>query len=132
MDSHERAHQFDNAIESNIQDNQLGLKDRIPSEGQQLACEGSAALDGFTKIAYVLTRVASGIDAVAKQFGAGGDDAEDVMEIVSNPACQPADSFHLLGLAQMVFGASLGGNVAGNRRRAHDRSSMVADWRNGK
>ena len=130
--SHERADKFHNVFESSIQVDQLGLQARFPSEGQQLACEGSAALDGFANIAYVLTRVASGIDAVAKQFGAGGDDAEDVIEIVCNPACQPADSFHLLSLAQMVFGASLGGDVAGNRRRTHDLSSMIADWRNGK
>ena len=85
--SHERADKFHNVFESNIQVDQLGLQARFPSEGQQLACEGSAALDGFTNIAYVLTRVASGIDAVAKQFGAGGDDAENVIEIVSNPSC---------------------------------------------
>src|SRR5579872_5354387 len=68
----------------------------------------------------------------AHQLRTRRDDAQDVVEVVRNPTRQAPDSFHLLCLAQLVFCALLGSNVASYSRCTYDLSICVADWRNRK
>src|SRR5579862_5060978 len=68
----------------------------------------------------------------AHQLRTRGDDAQDVIEVIGNPTRQAPASFHLVCLAQLVFCALLGGDVASYSRCTHDVSICVADWRNRK
>ena len=44
---------------------------------------------------------------------------------------QPADGFHLLGLAKLAFSPLLGRDVAHDRRRSHDVAARIAQGRHG-
>ena len=44
------------------------------------------------------------VEPPAQQLGAGGDDAEDVIEVMGHAAGQPPDGFHLLRLAKLILG----------------------------
>jgi hypothetical protein len=103
-----------------VQIEDAGLDGGRPAEGQKLAGQRGAAFGGLLDVVDVLRRFGGGINAVAKEFGAGIDDSENVIEVVRDAAGQAADRLHFLRLMKLTFGALLRGDVAGNRGGSYD------------
>ena len=60
-------------------------------------------------------RGSPGYQRLVEHRGGGDDGGQDVVEVVGEPACQPADSVHLLGLTQTLLErAPLGDVVEGH------------------
>src|SRR5262249_53223236 len=73
----------------------LGLQNLSPTESKQLACERSRASRGVVntfETAAIFRRRA----AVQEKAAVASDYREEIVEVVRNAACQPANRFHLL------------------------------------
>ena len=56
----------------------------------------------------------AGLGSKFDQFGIGQDDSQNVVEVVSNAACQRADRFHLLGSRNLLNQMRAFGHVLDN------------------
>ena len=73
-----------------------GLQDLAAAEGEQLTCEGSCVLGRFQDLADLAPLRRR--QPPEKPLTIADDDAQEVVEVVGDPARQPADGVHLLGL----------------------------------
>jgi hypothetical protein len=85
------------------------------AEGKELASQRRAAFGCLLDVLDVVRRFRSGINAVAEEFGAGANNAQDIVKVVRDSSRKPADRFHLLGLTKLALSPFLGRDVAGNR-----------------
>ena len=75
--------------------------------------------------------VASRPSLRSQQFRTSRDDSENVVEVMREAPGQAAHRFHLLALAQMLFGAFLRGDIPCNCRGSDDLASGLTDRRDG-
>ena len=67
----------------------------------------------------------------AEEFGAGRNDAQDIVEVVSDASREPSHRFHFLALAKLFLGFLLGGYVTGDGGGSDDFAARVANRRDG-
>ena len=84
------------------------------AEGKQLFGQRPAPVACLLDVLNVKRRFGSGIDAVAEKFGAGVDDAENIVEVVRDSSRKPPDRFHLLRLTKLALRPFLSRDVARN------------------
>ena len=60
------------------------------------------------------------------------DGLENIVEVVRDPAGQPADRLHLFRLGHLLFQPSAFGNVARNDNEMRIRRAMISDCRDGR
>jgi len=128
--AHERAQQFADVLEPVVQIENDRLDHLLAAESQQLASKCGAAFGRFSDVFHVDRRLRGGIDAVAQEFRARVDNAQNVVKIVSHAAGQPADRLHFLGLAQLILGPTLRCDVTRDRGGANDLAVDIAQRRN--
>ena len=95
-----------------VQVEHLGLQHLAAAEGQQLAGQAGGALAGVADLVdAAAARGSSGGQLVEHHAAVAADDGQQVVEVVRHAAGQPADGFHLLRLAQLVFQLAALGHV---------------------
>jgi hypothetical protein len=88
------------------------LQHLLATEGEELAGEARGAVGRLADLGGVLAaRVARG-EVFEQQVGVARDGGEDVVEIVRDPARQPAHGFHLLRLPELLLELHPLGDVA--------------------
>ena len=100
------------------------LQDLLAAEGQQLAGQGGGALAGLLdRLELLAQRVGRVGDPAQREIGVAQDRGQQVVEIVGDPAGQPPDRLHLLGLARADSPA---GSVPRTRGARATRSATEA------
>ena len=80
-----------------------GLDHLLPAEREELARQGGGALGRLLDLIDLgAHRVALG-QALGDQLPVPGDDVQQIIEVVGDPARQPADGFHLLRLPKLLL-----------------------------
>jgi sodium-dependent dicarboxylate transporter 2/3/5 len=91
----DRTHLAHRAVE--VED--LPLQHLLAAEGQELAGEPGRAIRSLLDQVHVLPEGIVRLEPSQEQCAAPGDDGEEIVEVVGDPAREAADRFHLLGLA---------------------------------
>ena len=100
----------------------LRLQRLTSREGQQLPGELGGSIGGFRDGFQVPRAPLLRHVAPSQQVGGREDDRQQVVEVVRHTACQLADGFHLLRLAQRLFRFATRGDVDGFR---YDRDHLA-------
>src|SRR4029077_1458349 len=79
-----------------VQVQDLGMKNLLAAEGKELACERSRAVCGFLDLGDADRRGMRRPQALRQEFRVTADDAQQIVEIVSNTPGKAADCFELL------------------------------------
>ena len=66
------------------------------------------------------------VERAAEQVGVAADDGEQVVEVVGDPAGEPADRFHLLRLPELFLEPLAVGDVLVDAEHADDLAARVA------
>jgi hypothetical protein len=82
-----------------------------PAEGEQLFGQGCRPLAGGQDLRQRQMQRVFKPHLFQQEGGTAVDDGQQIVEIVSNPAGQTADAFHLVGLAQLVFELFVFGDI---------------------
>ena len=99
----------------------LGHADVAAAEGEQLRGEADGAVGSLVDLLGGAEQRVARPQARRQQLGEALDDRQQVVEVVGDAAGQPADGFHLLGVAQLVLEVALRrdvGDDAGDLHRA--------------
>src|SRR5215510_1129806 len=70
---------------------------------EQLPHSRGSAFDRFVDDIQTFVRISIARSGVSQKRGVSSDNVENIVEIMSYAACQHADTFHLLSLAQLLF-----------------------------
>src|SRR5215831_7804479 len=70
---------------------------------EQLPHSRGSAFDRFVDDVQTFVRIFIARSGVSQKRGVSSDNVENIVEIMSYAACQHADTFHLLSLAQLLF-----------------------------
>ncbi len=103
------------------------LHELTPGEREQLPREDDGAFGGASNFLEKVDVLLVGRVIGDHQLGFGDDDGEQVVEIVSHAAGEPAHSLHLLRLCQAFLGFAQLRDVCSNPHDAPDDSSGVAN-----
>ena len=113
-----------------VQVHNLGGQHLLAAEGQQLASERGGALGGVGDLLRVSAQRGIGADAFQQEFGVSRDHHQQVVEVVGDAAGEPADGFHLLGLAELLLQGAAFGDVLGEKFE-EDGVAVVAEGASG-
>ena len=79
------------------------LEKLLPAERQQLTRDGTGPLRGLANLLDVGPRRMARRHFAERELGVAGDRGQRVVEIVRDPAGQPADRLHFLRLPQLIL-----------------------------
>ena len=104
------------------------LQDLLPAEREQLSREAGGPVGGLANFGDILVTGVAGAQIFEEQVRVAGDRGENVVEVVSDPAREPADRFHFLRLAQLLLELHALGDIAADAEDA-DQPSLEELWR---
>src|ERR1700686_3515793 len=108
------------AIDQGIEVEHLWAEYMLPAEGKQLPCQAGCTLRGADDGFYILAHGRSRAVFLHHDFRVSANDHEQVVEVVCNPARQPADRLHLLRLPNLLLERAPSGDIArGDHDAAH-------------
>src|SRR5207245_2121992 len=81
----------------------LRLHHLAAAEGQKLAGQNSRAVGGVQYLLHARAQLMPFTQIVQHHAAVAADYGEQVVEVVRHAAGQPADGFHLLRLAELLF-----------------------------
>ena len=84
-----------------VQIDDAGLHDLLPAEGEELPGQGGGPVGGLLHQLDVAAKRTLGRELEQQQLAPAGDDGEQVVEVVRDPAGEPPDRFHLLGVTEL-------------------------------
>src|SRR5437879_8110863 len=105
----------------------LGSEYLLPTERKQLAGESGGAIGRFLDFFHFITERIGFLQLVKHQLTVSLDHGEKIIEIMSDTTSQPANGFHLLRLAQLLFKSTPFGDVLRNHFKTFDLSMRVGD-----
>ena len=79
------------------------IEELLAAEGEQLARQRGRAVGRFPDLPHIVRRPLVGLDPLEDQVGEADDGGEQVVEVVSDAAGQPADAFHLLRVPELIL-----------------------------
>ena len=79
------------------------MEDGPAAEGEQLPSQGCRTLGGAVYLAQVFGHLAVGLGRSRGQLCEAVYRCQQIVEVVSDAAGEPADGLQLLGLSQLVF-----------------------------
>src|SRR5712671_6784740 len=110
----ERAEETLQVQDDNVDVDNLKFKMLFAAEGKELTGERGGAIGGLAnRVGFGVERM-FGSELIEQDLGVPANDHEQIVEIVSDAAGEAADSFHFLGLAELVFEDAALGDVFGN------------------
>ena len=101
-----------------VQVEHLGRDDLLAAEGEQLTGQVGRAFAGVQDLRERLRERIARREPVDASPAVADDDRQQVVEVVRDAAGQPADGFHLLGLAKSLLQTFPFADVAGNAQAA--------------
>ena len=81
------------------------MRDLLPAERQKLAGQDNSTACGFVDLFDAAPERVAGLQRLKQRFAVTLYDTHDVVEIVRNATCQPADSLHFLTESHFFFKA---------------------------
>ncbi|MEJ2041581.1 MAG: hypothetical protein P8X55_22030 [Desulfosarcinaceae bacterium] len=92
---------------------------RLPAEGQNLLNQKFGPFAPDQNLLQIVFQIAPLLRVIEGQLGKSDHGGQNIIEIVSDPAGQPTDSFHLPGLLQLVFKVFLFGDITDHHSDLH-------------
>ena len=114
-----------------IQIQDLRLKHLAAAEGQQLLRQGGGAVPGLANLLHRGAHRRVFREPAEHDLAVTGNDRDQIIEVMRNPAGQPADGLHLLGLGKLLLQQLTPGDVAHHHNTASIQSARISQWRTG-
>src|SRR5258708_6904162 len=118
--SDESLQDFDDSSDHRVQFSYPQRLRLLATESQQLPGQIGGTPGGGKNLLDTDLGCAPGDNGVKRQFRVAGDDGQQVVEVMGNASCQPANGVHFLGLKQLGFDSQAFAEIAAIRDKVRD------------